>query len=276
MATATIPPTFRLVSPHMRSGRIASFQRLLNHRYEQWEVDHRLQVDGDYGQATRDATREIMFGLGIAQKELDHGVTPALRMKIRDPKRRSKAEIARAAKRRNWRKRLRERYQGRGPAAAIAYARKHVGMTESPPGSNRGPTIDKWNRLCGVPPGPAAFWCGTTCNAFLMAAGFPVQEWLRYCPWIEQRAKAGEGGWSWHTTPKPGDLVLYGAGIAKHVGLVERSRNGVLITYEGNTSSGNGGSQDNGGGLFRRERNPRDPRCPVRGYARPPYKRGKS
>src|SRR3954453_16625572 len=106
----------------MLSGRIASFQRLLNHRYEQWEVDRRIDVDGEYGGETRDATREIMFGLGIAQNELDHGVTPALRIKLRDPARRSRAETQRADSRADWRRRLRRRYEGHGPAAALAYA----------------------------------------------------------------------------------------------------------------------------------------------------------
>jgi hypothetical protein len=59
------------------------------------------------------------------------------------------------------------------------------------------------------------------------------------------------------------------------VGLVERLAGGTLITYEGNTSSGTGGSQSNGGGLFRRERNPHDASFPVRGYARPPYQRAR-
>jgi hypothetical protein len=260
----------------MRSGRIASFQRLLNHRYERWDVDRRIDVDGEYGGETRDATREIMFGLGIAQTELDRGVTPALRTKLRDPARRSRAELTRADGRKDWRRRLRRRYEGHGPEAAIAYARKHVGMGESPPGTNRGPLIDKWNRLCGVPPGPSAFWCGTACNAFLMAAGFPVQQWLRYCPWTEQRARAGQEGWSWHSTPRVGDLVLFGRGEAKHVGLVAGVSGGLIVTYEGNTSPGGGGSQNNGGGLYRRQRNPADSAFPVRGYARPPYKRGSS
>lgn len=260
----------------MRNGRIGAFQRVLNERYASWEVNHRIAVDGEYGQETRDATREIMFGLGIAQSELEHGVTPALRIKIRDPARRSRAELKRAAGRDDWRRRLRRRYEGHGPAAAIAYARKRVGMTELAGQPNRGPIIDKWNRLCGVPPGPKAYWCGTACNAFLMAAGFPVQQWLRYCPWIEQRARSNQEGWTWHTTPRPGDLVLYGRGEAKHVGLVERTNGSHIITLEGNTSSGSGGSQDNGGGLFRRTRNPHDPSLPVRGYARPPYQRKSS
>ncbi len=260
----------------MSGGRIAAFQRVLNARYASWDVNHRIAVDGEYGQATRDATREIMFGLGIAQSELEHGVSPALRIKIREPARRSRAELKRSAGRADWRRRLRRRYEGHGPEAAIAYARKRVGMIESPPGSNRGPIIDKWNRLCNVPPGPKAYWCGTACNAFLMAAGFPVQQWLRYCPWIEQRARSGQEGWSWHSKPRPGDLVLFGRGEAQHVGLVERASGGKLITLEGNTSPGSGGSQNNGGGLFQRTRNPHDPQFPVRGYARPPYKRGSS
>jgi hypothetical protein len=269
-------PTFRLVSPPMRSGRIAGLQRVVNGCYHDWEVNHRIDVDGVYGEATREAVREIMFGLGIAQTEAAHGITPALRVKLRNPQRRSRAEIKRAATRADWRRRLRRRYDGHGPAAAIAFARKHVGMTETPPGSNRGPVIDKWNRLCGVPPGPSAYWCGTACNAFLMAAGFPAQPWLKYCPDTERMARNRTGGWSWHSEPKPGDLVLYGAREAEHVGLVERVSNGLLLTYEGNTSSGSAGSQSNGGGCFHRMRNPRDPSFPVRGYARPPYDRART
>jgi hypothetical protein len=269
-------PTFRLVSPNMRSGRIASFQRLLNHRFQQWEVDRRVTVDGEYGPHTREAVREVIFGLGIAQAELEHGVTPALRLKIRNPQRRSRTELKRAAGRADWRRRLRRLHEGHGPAAAIAYARKHAGMTESPPGSNRGPAIDQWNRLCGVPPGPAAYWCGTACNAFLMAAGFPAQPWLKYCPDIESKAKKGFGGWSWHSEPRPGDLVLYGTGNAEHVGLVEGMSGGMLVTYEGNTSSGTSGSQSNGGGCFLRRRDPHAPGFPARGYARPPYDRART
>jgi hypothetical protein len=43
------------------------------------------------------------------------------------------------------------------------------------------------------------------------------------------------------------------------------------VTYGGNTSSGDGGSQANGGGVFERRRNFGAPGFPARGVARPPY-----
>jgi hypothetical protein len=54
----------------------------------------------------------------------------------------------------------------------------------------------------------------------------------------------------------------------QHVGFVERVRaDGTLVTIEGNTSSGTSGSQDNGGGVYRRTRPP----AYVVGYGRPAY-----
>lgn len=56
---------------------------------------------------------------------------------------------------------------------------------------------------------------------------------------------------------KPGDIVLFDFGTpgAKHVGLAERYLgNGVAQTIEGNTSPTNAGSQNNGGGVYRRQR----------------------
>lgn len=58
---------------------------------------------------------------------------------------------------------------------------------------------------------------------------------------------------------KPGDVVLFdwnpsaGDG-ADHVGIVESNHGTYLTTIEGNTSSGNSGSQSNGGGVWRRTR----------------------
>ncbi len=252
--------TFKLTSPLIEGTDIAFFQRALNERFRRWQVDFALEVDGAYGSRTRDATQRVLYGLGVPLASMEHGVVPELRQKIRDPDRRNHAERVRAHERSDWLRRLRRRYDGHGPRAAIAYARKHVGVTENPPGSNRGLLIDRWERMCGV---IAAPWCGCFANACLVAAGFPSQSWLRYCPWLEGRARSGEGGWSWHATShaRPGDLILFGRNTAQHVELYA----GAGLTYGGNTSSGSSGSQDNGGGVF--------PAFPARGAARPPYLR---
>jgi hypothetical protein len=258
--------TFKLTSPLMEGRDVAHFQETLNERFHDWDVGFSLDVDGAYGPHTRGATERAIYGLGIAQREMAHGITPQLRIKIRHPQDRTRAECLRAHQRAGWLGRLRLRYRGHGPGAAIAYAQRHVGVSEMPPSSNRGPLIDQWQRMCGV---LAAPWCGCFCNACLVAAGFPSQPWLRYCPWIEGKARSGEAGWSWHAigAARPGDLVLYGRTMAEHVELYA----GGGVTYGGNTSTGQLGSQSNGGGVFRRERNFADPSFPARGVARPPY-----
>ena len=263
-------PTFRLTSPLMKSARVADFQRLLNHRLAQWKVRYQVVVDGEYGPETRAAARKVAFGMGLSLKELEHGVTPSVRTRIRHPERRSERERAHATARRPWLRRLRRRYDGHGPASAIAYARKHLGVKEDPGRPNRGRIIDSWNRATGVPLNADAYWCGSFVNACLIAAGLPPDHVLAYCPSIEDRAQQGRDGWSWHATPQPGDLALFthrypdGRLDAGHVGIVEKVEQGAVITIEGNTSQN--GISNNGYGVFRRRRT-----LPIRGFARPPY-----
>jgi cell wall-associated NlpC family hydrolase len=60
------------------------------------------------------------------------------------------------------------------------------------------------------------------------------------------------------TKALPGDIVFFdweGKGIADHVGIVESVGAGFISTIEGNTSAeGASGSQQNGGGVYRRKR----------------------
>lgn len=158
----------------------------------------------------------------------------------------------------------------RGKALHRAYRTR--GITESPPGSNsdhRRDGIRAWQIACagggswliGQP------WCGVRCHDLLKHAGVAgIGSYLASVALIEDKAKRKQGcfrGWS----TKPGDVlrgdlvVLFGRGV--HVELVREVRNGYLITEGGNTSAGAGGSQDNGGGCFRRVRSFND----VHGYA---------
>jgi peptidoglycan hydrolase-like protein with peptidoglycan-binding domain len=156
----------------MRGRDIAAFQQLLNERFAAWSIDKRIEVDGEYGPMTRRAARQAVYALGISGTELAHGVTPELRIKLRRPSRRTPDEVAHATRRRGWLGRLRRQHEGRGAQAALAYARKHLGVVESPPATNRGPLIDRWNRATGTVTGSP--WCGNFANACLMAAGFPA------------------------------------------------------------------------------------------------------
>lgn len=85
-----------------------------------------------------------------------------------------------------------------------------------------------------------------------------------YCPYILDTAQRGASGLSITTNPVPGDLVLYDwgyDGVPDHVGLFESGTASSFTTIEANTSSeGSGGSQSNGGGVYRRNRRSTDAR----------------
>ena len=135
------------------------------------------------------------------------GMTAAVRARIADPAMRTPADLKRADAAKAWRDALRDSADTDSGAMAVTWARKQVGTSESPPHTNRGPKIDTWNRACGIPPGPNAFWCGAFANAALHAAGQPNGAFMAYCPNIEARARAGIGGWSWVARHQDGQPV---------------------------------------------------------------------
>jgi mannosyl-glycoprotein endo-beta-N-acetylglucosaminidase/CHAP domain-containing protein len=260
--------TFRVKSPEMKGKDIRAFQRVINERLKRWGVDTRVEVDGEYGTFTRRAARQVAFGLGLAETDYKHGFTPEVREKLRDPAKRTQAEIARAERRGEWRRRLRKRHRGGGPAMALEFARAHIGVKEIA-GNNRGKLIDQWNLASHCPLGSA--WCGNFMNACLRAAGFENQPWLAACRVIESHARAGQGGWQWiASNPRPGDLILFTIdGAANHVGMVESVSGSQVITIEGNTRADTEPVNSNPDAVERRHR----PLSSARGYARPPYAR---
>ena len=160
---------------------------------------------------------------------------------------------------------------------ALRWLTNHRGITEQPAGSNRDNRKDgitaaqrrcaggaDW--LIGQP------WCGVWAyNALRAGRVKGLSSRLASVALIEQDAKRSRGPFrGWTTNPRDprkvlrGDLVvMFGYGV--HVGVVRKvyPRLGYLICEEGNTSSGNAGSQDNGGGSYRRVRRLSD----VRGFA---------
>lgn len=99
------------------------------------------------------------------------------------------------------------------------------------------------------------------------AAGLPGA----YVPWILS-ANSDAGRLVANEDAQPGDLVMFdwqGDGVADHIGIVEENHpdEGWMQTIEGNTSPGIGGSQSNGGGVYRRSRN----YSSIIGVARPYY-----
>lgn len=157
-----------------------------------------------------------------------------------------------------------------GRRAAVSRALGCVGVTEHPAGSNAGPMIDQWQQrfhMIGQP------WCGAFVGAMCEMAGAKLTDRIVYTPYIHMDADAhrnGLDGVVWRRgkgmllagvpAAHSADLVLFdfaSPGI-KHVGMLVKPWPGwgLLQTVEGNTSFGNGGSQDNGGAVARRQRDP--------------------
>lgn len=119
-----------------------------------------------------------------------------------------------------------------------------LGYTESPKNSNK-TKYGKWYGLDGQP------WCMMAVQYWFDKTGFTLPARTASCSallnWYKKYAPKRI-----IQNPEPNDIVIYNFG---HTGIVE-SNNGTTITaIEGNTSSTDAGSQDNGGGVYRKVRN---------------------
>jgi len=140
-------------------------------------------------------------------------------------------------------------------AARLAEAKRHIGLKESPAGSNKQKFGD-WYGMNGQP------WCAIFCTYCDQKGGRPSATFVRgarfaYVPYMTADAAAGRNGLSFTDDPKPGDLVAYDWELNNdpdHVGIFERWENRATATFvaiEGNTSVEN---NSNGGQVMRRTR----------------------
>jgi hypothetical protein len=139
---------------------------------------------------------------------------------------------------------------------ALAEALRHVGVRESPPGSNRTP-FGRWFGVDGVP------WCAIFASYCFDVGAHVVlcRGWhgagvgprgVGYVPTLEAWLRA-TGRWV-DGEPQPGDLAIFDwdGGVADHVGIVVRPlAGGRFATVEGNTGIG---ADTDGGEVMRRDR----------------------
>lgn len=148
--------------------------------------------------------------------------------------------------------------------AFLREAASEIGYREDPSGSNR----TKFAKEAGHPNG--APWCASFVVAIARRVGVNLPSESAYTPTMAAGFKKEN---RWHAKdPKPGDLVFFDFPDSQHriqhVGIVAEVRaDGSLTTVEGNTASGDHGSQHNGGGVYRRHRTTRY----VVGYGRPRF-----
>lgn len=145
----------------------------------------------------------------------------------------------------------------------LQYAKKHKGVTEDPPGSNRTMFGEHYG-LNGVP------WCAQFTWDCLDENNVPTIK-SAYTPTVANYYKEQKRGFTDDSKAQRGDLAFFdfpdSLNRIQHIGFVLKNENGWLTTIEGNTSAGDAGSQDNGGGVYVRTR----PYSYVVYYGRPAY-----
>lgn len=151
-------------------------------------------------------------------------------------------------------------YREAATKIAIAEAAKNVREQ----GWNRGPRVEAYQRADGLrlDPDTGYPWCSSFVVWCFENAGRPLVE-------LHESASVGwllkyAGDHKWRVgTPQRGDLVCFywggpGDSWPDHVGIVTQVLpDGRLKTVEGNTSSDDAGSQDEGDGVFVKTRDPK-------------------
>lgn len=141
-------------------------------------------------------------------------------------------------------------------ARAVQFLHQRLGRHEDAGRPNRAAWLDKWANLIGswMLGQP---WCGLAVWMACRAAGLDLDKRTVSTVAIRAMAKGGLGGfkqwrpWVPGVQLDPGDVLVYGTAQSGPVHTGIYAGNGIV--YEGNTSPGSGGSQNNGGGLWARK-----------------------
>ena len=140
-------------------------------------------------------------------------------------------------------------------ADVLAIAAGELGNTELPANSNR-TRYGKWYGLDGQP------WCMMFVQWCFAQAGEPLPCRTASCSQLLNWYRQFQPERVSSTGPRRGDVVIYNFG---HTGILERDNGDTVTVIEGNTSPGDGGSPNNGGGVYRRTRK----KTQVTAYIRP-------
>jgi cell wall-associated NlpC family hydrolase len=236
--------TYKVTSPNMRGDAVKALQRRLAGG-NVWKENYQPgTADGAFGQTTAAAAYRAKYWMGYPPEKMIRTYGTTLDRFLS-----GKAKLPdEYASRRRARKQAASQIPIR--AKALTEAKKHVGVKESPSGSNR-VSFSTWYGIIGP-------WCAMFCTFCYDKGGsksFRRGSRYAYVPYIVQDARRGVNGLAITHSPQPGDLVCFdweGNGVADHVGLYEKDLGGGRFqTIEGNTSLGN---NSNGGQVMRRER----------------------
>jgi hypothetical protein len=129
-------------------------------------------------------------------------------------------------------------------AELIAQAKRYVGVTEDPKGSNRGVCVDYWIRECGLDPKGGFAWCAAFAGQMgrqALGDAWPVPRSASVAA-IVAWASAKTGVLL--DSPVAGDLIFFWHADLKryaHIGIVTAvGTAGAVSTIEGNTAPDGG------------------------------------
>jgi|GEM_PF-725220 len=143
------------------------------------------------------------------------------------------------------------------PPRHLTIALQYEGIKEVPANSNRGKEVEMFLRSVGL--GPGYPWCAAAVSFCLNRANVrePLINSAMAKAFITQKSIKASDVLSGKFHVPDGSIVIWqrGTGPFGHVGFVlKQQSNKEFTTIEGNTSSGEKGSQFDGGGMYRRKR----------------------
>lgn len=270
---ASVKRRLALVTPMPKGDDVKELQLAVNRRLKHLRIDHQITVDGEFGVMTLQAVKQVAVAIGAGRKNrraLKHRrVTMSVQQLIRGLRKKNRLEKLNTIARKSFRRKLRKRYARTPGQIALAWARQQVGVTEKPAGSNWGRPVQDWIQFTGYT-FPVS-WCGCfACFAAVKVGGAKIPSRIRlgYAPYITADARAGRNGLKAvpFSQGRAGDIGTLWNG--QHIALIDRIEGDYAWTVEGNTSSGQAGSQSNGGMVAARKRHRSDFDC----IARPDYR----
>ncbi len=233
-----------LTSPHMTGPKVRDAQWLMsgNSRFPDVKT-YKLEIDSDYGIASRDATKRTKYWVGYPSISCDGIFGQTLYEYLRPEKWRPLPDAYRARRQ----ARLDAVSQTPGKKA-LQYAINEIGNHESPPGSNRS-KYGAWYGFNGVP------WCAIFESYCFGHTGHPSYRYAA-CEQIYHDAANGNNGLHLVYSPQAGDINifnLHGDPFA-HTSFFERwidQAAGTFSDVGGNTGPSN---ISNGGAVMRQQR----------------------
>lgn len=247
----SIHRVLHLTSPHQRGGDVKRLQAAINHVAAAVGLAVSIDVDGDYGVATRNAEVVVARRLGVLAPSSHRERCQEV---ILDPECRSKAELAAATRARE----AQDRREASLPLRERAFAEARKVLAEhvhEVGGNNRGPVVSKIIEYAGGDIGEPwcvdfDIWCYGHAGSKIVRPGFPRA--------VRSMAVDGIHVIGKHEVQQGDPVRFYWPGGGEHTGLFDGWIDivaGSFRTIEGNTGAG-GSRTDSVGtdGVFPRVR----------------------